>query len=222
MIKIPSYNNKVLSAQEREDFRVMANVTIQDFNESIEGLHELSREFTPSQNEEHNKIMNILLEIGMFTGYTYCDCVILLKHFILSANSYEKSFFRGKLKVLLNEGFKRLYGCTAANRKESYYAKVGEIIHIFPGMQSDYESILSDLEQTAQPSHGSWWKDVRDSEVHFDIAQLDRIRHEEINESKEAIESLQLTTLLNRVNRLMRDLSKVYINHMINLMKTQK
>ena len=42
------YNNKVLSAQEREEFRIMSEETIRDFSESIEGFYELSQEFKPS------------------------------------------------------------------------------------------------------------------------------------------------------------------------------
>ena len=40
------YNNKVLSAQEREEFRIISEETIRDFSESIEGFYELSQEFT--------------------------------------------------------------------------------------------------------------------------------------------------------------------------------
>ena len=50
------YNNKVLSAQEREAFRIMSEETIRDFSESIEGFYELSQEFKPSQNKEYDKI----------------------------------------------------------------------------------------------------------------------------------------------------------------------
>ena len=32
------YNNKVLSAQEREGFRIISEETIRDFSESIEGF----------------------------------------------------------------------------------------------------------------------------------------------------------------------------------------
>ena len=96
------YNNKVLSAQEREEFRIMSEETIRDFSESIEGFYELSQEFKPSQNKDHDKITKTVLDVGIFTNYTCCDCVALLKHFVLSSNAYDKSLFRGKLKVLLN------------------------------------------------------------------------------------------------------------------------
>lgn len=139
------YNNKILSDQERAEFKAKSEETIQIFTKSIEGFHELSQDFEPSQNDAHNKINQTILDIGMFTCYTYCDCVTILKLFILSSDSYEKSLLRGKLMVLLNEGFKLLYGFNASQQEKSYYTKLGGIIHMFPGFKSEYDSILSDL-----------------------------------------------------------------------------
>ena len=144
------YNNKVLSAQEREAFRIMSEETIRDFSESIEGFYELSQEFKPSQNKEYYKITKTVLDVGFFTSYTFCDCVALLKHFVLSSNAYDKSLFRGKLKVLLNEGFKSLYGFNDKQRKRSYYIKLGEIMNYFPGFQLEYDSILLKLKQLSE------------------------------------------------------------------------
>ena len=128
------YNNKVLSAQEREEFRMMSEETIQDFAKSIEHYYASSQTLAP-HNNIHDKITKTTLDVGLFTSYTFCDCVILLKYFILSYNSYEKSLIRGKLKVLLNEGFKRLYGFNDKQREKSYYIKLGEIIKYFRGFQ---------------------------------------------------------------------------------------
>ena len=76
------YNNKVLSDREREEFKIMSEETIRDFSESIDGFYELSQEFRPSQNKEHDKISKTILDVGIFTSYTFCDSVTLLKHFI--------------------------------------------------------------------------------------------------------------------------------------------
>ena len=206
------YNNKVLSDREREKFKIMSEETIQASIESIEGFYEISQEYRPSQNEIYNKIMNTILDVGMFTCYTHCDCVIILKLFILSSNSYEKSLLRGKLKVLLNEGFKRLYGFNESHHKESYYTKLGEIIHMFPGFQHEYDVILSDLKLMSEQS--TWWRDERNIEVHIDMSQLYKVRHEEMNESKVAMESQVLLKLFNRVNCLMGDINQTYINYM--------
>ena len=213
------YNNKVLSAQEREEFRILSEETIRDFSESIEGFYELAQEFKPSQNKEHDKITKTVLDVGIFTSYTFCDCVALLKHFVLTSNSYDKSLFRGKLKVLLNEGFKNLYGFNDKQREKSYYIKLGEIMNYFPGFQSEYDFILLKLKQLSEQS--PWWKDERNIEVHLDMSQLYKSRHEEINESKVAMEAHLLIDLLVQINRLMGRMHQAYIDYMMMHLKIE-
>ena len=213
------YNNKVLSAQEREEFRIRAEETIEIFTESIDGFCELYQEYKPSQNKVHDKITKTVLDVGIFTCYTYCDCTVLLKHFILSTDLYEKRLFRGKLKVLLNEGFKSLYGFNDKQRKKSYYIKLGEIMNYFPGFQSEYDFILLKLKQLSEQS--PWWKDERNIEVHLDMSQLYKSRHEEINESKVAMEAHLLIDLLVQINRLMGRMHQAYLNHMMMHLKIE-
>ena len=213
------YNNKVLSDREREEFKIMSEETIREFSESIEGFYELSQNFQSSQNKEHDKITKTILDVGIFTSYTFCDCVTIIKHFVLSSNSYDKSLFRGKLKILLNEGFKNLYGFNDKQQNKSYYIKLGEIIKYFPGFQSEYNSILLDLKHLSEQS--SWWKDERNIEVHLDMSQLYKTRHEEINESKVAMESHLLIDLLVKINRLMGRMHQAYLNYMMMHMKIE-
>ena len=213
------YNNKVLSAQEREEFRIRSDEAINVFAESIDGFYELNREHKPSQNKAHDKITKTVLDVGIFTSYTFCDCVALLKHFVLSSNTYDKSLFRGKLKVLLNEGFKNLYGFNDKQREKSYYIKLGEIINHFPGFKSEYNSILLKLKQLSEQS--AWWKDERNIEVHLDMTQLYKSRHEEINESKVAMEAHLLIDLLVQINKLMGRMHQAYINYMMMHLKIE-
>ena len=213
------YNNKVLSAQEREEFRIRAEETIEIFTESIDGFCELYQEYKPSQNKVHDKITKTVLDVGIFTCYTYCDCTVLLKHFILSTDLYEKRLFRGKLKVLLNEGFKSLYGFNDKQCKRSYYIKLGEIMNYFPGFQLEYDSILLKLKQLSEQS--TWWKDERNTEVHLDMSQLYKTRHEEINESKVAMESQLLIGLLVQINKLMGRMHQAYIDYMVMHLKIE-
>ena len=213
------YNNKVLSAQEREEFRIRSDEAIDVFAESIDGFYELNREHKPSQNKAHDKITKTVLDVGIFTSYTFCDCVALLKHFVLSSNTYDKSLFRGKLKVLLNEGFKNLYGFNDKQREKSYYIKLGEIINHFPDFKSEYNSILLRLKQLSEQS--TCWKDERNIEVHLDMTQLYKSRHEEINESKVAMEAHLLIDLLVQINKLMGRMHQAYINYMMMHLKIE-
>ena len=213
------YNNKVLSAQEREEFRIRSDEAIDVFAESIDGFYELNREHKPSQNKAHDKITKTVLDVGIFTSYTFCDCVALLKHFVLSSNTYDKSLFRGKLKVLLNEGFKSLYGFNDKQLEKSYYIKLGEIINHFPDFKSEYNSILLRLKQLSKQS--TWWKDERNIEVHLDMTQLYKSKHEEINESKVAMEAHLLIDLLVQINKLMGRMHQAYIDYMIMHLKIE-
>ena len=213
------YNNKVLSTQEREEFKIRAEETIEIFTESRDGFCELYQEYKPSQNKVHDKITKTVLDVGIFSCYTYCDCTVLLKHFILSTDLYEKRLFRGKLKVLLNEGFKSLYGFNDKQCKRSYYIKLGEIMNYFPGFQLEYDSILLKLKQLSEQS--TWWKDERNTEVHLDMSQLYKTRHEEINESKVAMESQLLIGLLVQINKLMGRMHQAYIDYMVMHLKIE-
>ena len=213
------YNNKILSPQEREEFRIRSEEAIEVFAESIDGFCELYQEYKPSQNKSHDEITKTVLDVGIFTCYTYCDCTVLLKHFVLSTDLYEKSLFRGKLKVLLNEGFKSLYGFNDKQRKRSYYIKLGEIMNYFPGFQLEYDSILMKLKQLSEQS--TWWKDERNTEVHLDMSQLYKARHEEINESKVAMEAQLLMGLLVQINKLMGRMHQAYINYMSEHLKVE-
>jgi len=213
------YNNKVLSPLEREEFRIRSEEAIEVFAESIDGFCELYQEYKPSQNKAHDKITKTVLDVGIFTCYTYCDCTVLLKHFVLSTDLYEKRLFRGKLKVLLNEGFKRLYGFNDKQQKKSYYIKLGEIMNYFPGFQLEYDSILLKLKQLSEQS--TWWKNERNTEVHLDMSQLYKARHEEINESKVAMEAHLLIDLLVQINKLMGRMHQAYIDYMMMHLKIE-
>ena len=174
---------------------------------------------SPSTNKDHDKITKTVLDVGIFTCYTYCDCTVLLKHFILSTDLYEKRLFRGKLKVLLNEGFKSLYGFNDKQREKSYCIKLGEIMSYFPGFQLEYDTILLKLKQLSEQS--TWWKDERNTEVHLDMSQLYKTRHEEINESKVAMESQLLMGLLVQINKLMGRMHQAYIDYMMMHLKIE-
>lgn len=210
MIRELTYNNRILSEQERAEFCKESDKYINEFSECIEGICQLAKEVQESKNSDYNKITNTIINIGIFTGYSFCDCIVLTKLFVRATNPYEKSFLRGKLKVQLNEGFKKLYGFNAKGYKDSYCAQLEDIITMFPGFRNEFDELLSDLELI---SKDSWWKDERDAEVHIDASKLYELRHEEINESKVAMEAGQLTDLFNRFNHLTAEMHRVYLNH---------
>ena len=135
----------------------------------------------------------------------------------MTSNSYEKSFFRGKLQVQLNESFKKLYGFTEQGRKDSYSARLAEIMHMFPKFQAEYADILSDLSYVA--SQTTWWRETRNVEVHIDADQLYVSRHEPVNESKVVMDAHLLINLFTRFNRLMSQMNRTCINFMMKYLK---
>ena len=90
---------------------------------------------------------------------------------------------------------------------------------MFPGFKLEFEHILSDLDDISQQD--SWWKDVRNAEVHIDIPMLYESRHEEINESKEVMETMRLVDFFLRFNNLIARMNQAYINHLWRNLKTE-
>lgn len=210
MIPKLTYNNRVLTAEEREDYCRKADEYINMYSGFIEEGFQLAKEAAKvSGNLDFTEINKVMFEISTFTIYAFCDCIVLNKLFVRATNPYEKSFLRGKWKVHLNESFKKLYGFKS--HKNSYCAKLGQIIaKFFPRFKGEFDELMSDFEQLSKES---WWKEERDTEVHVDVAKLYELRHEEINESKVVMEAGQLTSIIQRLNVFTRNVYDVYLNH---------
>lgn len=212
MIRKVTYNNRVLTAVEREAYCKKADEFINEYSGFIEEIVQLSKEVAAleSGNPDSAEINKAMLEISAFTTSAFCDSIVLDKLFVRATNPYEKSFLRGKWKVHLNESFKKLYGFK--KHKDSYCAKLGQIItKFFPGFKGEFDELMSDFEQLSKES---WWKEERDAEVHVDVAKLYELRHEEINESKVVMEAGQLTSLIRRLNVFTRNVYGVYLNQL--------
>lgn len=212
MIRKLTYNNRVLTAEEREEYCRTADGYINEYSGYIEEIFQLSKEVAAfeSGNSDCAEINKTMLEISAFTTFAFCDCIVWNKLFVRATNPYEKSFLRGKWKIHLNESFKKLYGFEKSY-KGSYCAKLDRIIiRFFPGFKGKFDELMSDFEQI---SKDSWWKEERNAEVHVDATKLYALRHEEINESKVVMEARQLTSLIHRLDVFTRDLYGVYLNH---------
>lgn len=205
------YNNRILSAEEREGYCKTADKYINEYSGFIEERFQLAKEVAALPNiSDFVEINKTLLDISAFTVSAFCDCIVWDKLFVRATNPYEKSFLRGKWKVHLNESFKKLYGFKNGY-KDSYCAKLEQIIiRFFPGFKWKFDKLMSDFEQLSKES---WWKEERDAEVHIDVEKLYELRHEEINESKVVMEAEQLTSLIHRLDIFTRDMYGVYLNY---------
>lgn len=203
--------NKVLSQEECSRFNLLADEMISIFSESIDGMYELGKSYQ-DMNNIHHKVSKIMCDVSVFVSYAFADCIVLTKLFMNTPDMYEKSLLRGKLKVHMNESFKKLYGFTEKARKESYTAKLQEIIPHFHGPDREFAGILADLEEISK--RDSWWKEIRCAEVHLNLPILYESRHEGINEGQVVMETMQLIPFFNRFNDLVSRMNQAHINYM--------
>lgn len=112
-----------------------------------------------------------------------------------------------------------MYGFKEKDQRESYSARLAEVMPMFPGFRAEYFGIMSDLKLIAMCD--SWWKDVRNIEVHIDVNELYKYRNEIVNESKVAMEAYRLIDFFNRLNSLMARINRACINFMIRHLKVE-
>lgn len=204
-----SYNNKVLNEQERIKLCEVADDAVRNFAESIDGMHEWAEEVASNENKGFRTIEREFIDVSIFLAYCYCDIALMTKQFVQSNNSYEKSFLRGKLKVLLNESFKKLYGFTKKTQCNSYFTRLKRLAELFPRYGREIYALEVELNDCS--INDSWWKDERDVEVHWDIEKLYQYRHEELNESKVMMEAHFMIDILLKVESFIAVLHKAFI-----------
>ena len=132
MLQELQYNSKILSQEERVNFNDLADEMIATFSESIDGMYKISKEYTDMNNIQ-NKVSKIMCDVSVFVSYGFADCVVLTKLFVNTSVAYEKSLLRGKLKVHLNECFKKLYGFTDQSKKCHMLLSLRKLCLIFMG-----------------------------------------------------------------------------------------
>lgn len=211
MIQDLRCNNKIMTQEERIKFNILADELIAIYSTSIDGMYEIGKDYKNMSNL-HHKVSKIMSDASVFVAYAFADCIVLTKLFMNTPVVYEKSLLRGKLKVHLNECFKKLYGFTEKARKESYAVQLQNIMPHFRGPDREYAGILQDLEEISK--RDSWWKEIRSAEVHLDIPVLYDTRHEEINESQVVMETMRLIPFFNRFNDLLSRMNQAHINYM--------
>lgn len=209
------YNSKVLSEQERREFCKQADRVISDFIESIDILYNMREKLSFEDDGWFIKNEGVLIDLRIFTSYCHCDIMVLTKQFILSTHYYERAFTYGKLKVVLNESFKKLYGFTEGARSKSYFAHLKEVAAHFPQFNDEFETFTADLEKEC--NNKTWWKEERDAEVHMDIEILDRFRNEDIYESQVVQDVICILEIFDRIDRLESMIHKAVNDYRDNL-----
>lgn len=212
------YNGKSLNATERKEFISVADKTIARYAKGLTLLKRLLEDNRNKQSDAH-EVYSILLSVLQFVQITMIDSIVISKYFILADNDYDRRFMRGKMKVILNEGFKKLYGFNEG--KQSKWNDIGTILKFFPEkIHSQYQELSYLLEKHSKSS--SWWKDERDVETHLDADKLYDSRCEDIEESKVMMESLKLYDTLFAVDAFLINMHACFRNFLIDKYKQGK
>ena len=121
---------------------------------------------------------------------------------------------RGKLFVILNEGFKKLYGFNENGHKKSEWNKLQPLMKYFPEVINRQYQELTDLLENHSKS-SSWWKEERNLETHLDMEKLYKSRQEEVIESKVMIDSLKLFGTLMAVDNFLTNIHACLRNYLV-------
>lgn len=192
------YNGKELNDDERKEFLKKVDNCI---SQHIEGLP-LTKDILDSIKDLHDdfhEIQRTIVSVWQFCLITMIDSMVLGKYFIMANQDYDKRLMRGKMMVVLNEGFKKLYGFDEKTRKKSEWKRLDSFLEYFPKeIKNQYNHLSSLLEEHSKTSY--WWRDERNVETHLDAENLYASRCEEIIESKVMMDSLKLYETLFAVN----------------------
>lgn len=188
------YNGKTLSDAERKKFVNVINETIALYTDALPIVYDVLKN-SKDQYSEYHKIDYTVVSVMQFVFITMIDGMVASKYFILADTDYEKRFMRGKLKVIINEGFKKLYGFEKTTHEKSMWDSLLPILNRFSEeINLRYQELTFLLEKQANSS--SWWKKERDLETHMDTEELYLYRMEEVIESKVIIDFSSLFSTL--------------------------
>lgn len=207
------YNGKTLSESERKEFVSVMDETIAQYSEGLPLMAGILED-TKDKHDEFHKIDRIVVSVCLFVIMTMIDSMVAGKYFILADRDYDRRFMRGKMFVILNEGFKRLYGFNEKSRKKSEWDKLLLIMKYFPEViNRQYQDLTYLLEKQSHSS--SWWKDERNYETHLDTEKLYKSRQEDIVESKVMIDSMELFNTLMAVNHFLENVHACLFNFLV-------
>ncbi len=208
------YNGNELNATKRQEFVMMTDKTISDYSSGLPLLKDTLEQIKDLHDEFHDA-QRIVISILQFTLITMIDSMVIGKYFILADKDYDRRFMRGKMKVILNEGFKRLYGFEEKTYQKSEWNRLVPILEYFPeNIQNQYKQLSSLLEEHSKSS--SWWRDERNMETHLDIEKLYESRCENVIESKVMMDSLKLFNTLYAVNLFLTNMHTCFYNYLLD------
>ena len=207
------YNGKTLSNEERKEYVAMIDETIEQYSEGLPIMLNILEE-GKDQHDDYHEIERTVASVWLFVLITMIDSIVTSKYFILADKDYDRRFMRGKLMVILNEGFKKLYGFDKKTQKKSEWSRLLPLMNHFPKeISSQYQDLTIHLDKHAQSS--SWWKEERDLETHLDAEKLYNSRQEELIESKVMMDSMKLFETLIAVSLFLGNANSCLFNFLV-------
>lgn len=212
--KTVQYNNKTLSDSERKELVTVIDETVAQFSSGLPMMHKYQETIKNFQDEYH-VIDRTVNSVILFLITTMIDNMVASKYFLIADKDYDRRFMRGKLMVILNEGFKRLYGFDEKTHKKSEWDRLLPLMKHFPeSINRQYQELTYLLEKHAKSS--SWWREERNLETHMDAEKLYDSRQEEVIESKVMMDSMKLFDTLFAVNHFLTNLHSCLYNYMVD------
>ena len=211
------HNGNKLDATAKKEFVEILDETIFSFSEGLPILKETLEQIKDMHNAYHDAY-RVVVSVAQFTAITMTDCLVISKYFILADKDYDRRFMRGKMMVILNEGFKKLFGFEEKTHQKSEWNRLVPILKFFPeDIQNQYKQLSSLLEEHSKSS--SWWRVERNVETHLDIEKLYESRCEEVVESKVMMDSLKLYNTLYAVNLFLTSAHSCFYNYLLTKYK---
>ena len=208
------HNGKTLNDSERKEYATIVDETVAQFSESLPILNEILED-TKDRQDAYSKVDRTVVSVMLFVIITMIDSMVASKYFILADKDYDRRFMRGKLFVILNEGFKNLYGFDKKTYKDSEWDKLLPLLnHFTEKINLQYQELTARLEKHAHSS--SWWKDERNAETHLDAEMLYKSRQEEIIESMVMMDMIKLYQTLLAVNIFLEKVHRCLLNLIIS------
>lgn len=212
------YNGRTLNDREREVFISMIDDSIAQFTDGLPLINE-NIKVSKNLTDEFHHADYVVCSVMLFVLQTMIDIMVSCKFFIKADSDYERRFMRGKLMVILNEGFKRLYGFKTDKAKNKGKDKIPEWKKLEPFMIRFPEVIAqqyNELGLKLNTSTFTWWKEERDLETHLDAENLYISRQKELIESEVMIDSLKLFNTLFAVNLFLTNVHACLVNTLLN------
>ena len=207
------HNEKVLSEEERKDFINVLDEVIHQYSDGQSMVIE-HLDHCEGGGNKFNNAYRTVLSVYLFVISTSIECFIIIKYFLLADTDIDKRFMRGKMKIILNEGFKKLYGYEEKTYKKSEWMNLSQVIEYLPlSFQLEYKKLSYLLDKHSKSSN--WWQKERELETHFsDSVKLYKSRCEKIEESKVMMEVMMLFSTLYAVQLFTTKL-QTYFNEII-------